>query len=194
MAQTRPSTPPRTTKDLDRPWELGDAIPAPEAVHRDGDSAWALFTELSRVQEQRFADTAPMTLPATSREEAGWAATQPAARGLPLGLLPMTRGRGQPLFTLESAMLVARRNNRVCPRPEHWAAFCALLPARKTLRGLQPPPAAPTGAAWAVTPPLTKRMCFREQIEWAEQAGVLENVMAFMQSMSENEWLHMGED
>jgi hypothetical protein len=45
-----------------------------------------------------------------------------------------------------------------------------------------------------VTPPLTKRLCFREQIEWAEAAGLLESVMAFMQSMSEQDWLHMGED
>ena len=69
-----------------------------------------------------------------------------------------------------------------------------LLPAKTSLRGRQQPPAPPTGRAWAVTPPLTKRLCFREQIEWAESAGVLEAVMAFMQSMPEEEWLHMGED
>ena len=47
---------------------------------------------------------------------------------------------------------------------------------------------------FAVTPSLTKRLCFREQVEWAERAGSLEAVMAFMQSMAEEEWLHMGED
>ena len=51
-----------------------------------------------------------------------------------------------------------------------------------------------TGPAWNVTPPLTKRLCFREQIEWAESQGVLESAVAFMQAMSEEEWLHMGED
>src|ERR671938_640584 len=57
-----------------------------------------------------------------------------------------------------------------------------MLPPRKTLRGQQMPPAAVTGPAWDVTPALTKRLCFREQIEWAERVGVLEAVMVFMQS------------
>jgi hypothetical protein len=70
----------------------------------------------------------------------------------------------------------------------------ALLPPRRTLRGSAQPPAPPTGAAWNVTPSLTKRLCFREHIEWAERAGVLEDAMAFMQSMAEEEWLHMGDD
>ena len=26
-----------------------------------------------------------------------------------------------------------------------------------------------TGAAWSLTAPLTKRLCFREQIEWADR-------------------------
>jgi hypothetical protein len=194
MAHTRPTTPPRQKKDLENPWELGDTIPAPDAVHSDGDTAWALFNELAHQQEQRFADTAPMTQPPLNREEASWAATQPASRNQPLSLVPIARGPSQLFFSLESAMLVARRNNRVCPRPERWTEFSALLSARKTARGLQQPPAAATGPAWAVTAPLTKRMCFREQIEWAEQAGALEDAIRFMHSISEDEWLHMGED
>jgi hypothetical protein len=179
--------------DLDRPWVVGDAIPAPEAVVKDGDSAWALFDELSKQHERKFADTehvsAPGSLPS---EDHGWAPTRPA--GSEQRPSAQARRDKQPLFTLEAAMLVARRNNRVCPRPERWAAFVELLPPRKTVRGLQAAPAAPLGAAWPVTPPLTKRLCFREQIEWAEKQGVLENAIAFMQAMPEADWLHMGED
>lgn len=161
--------------DLERPWLPGDSIPAPEAIHEDGDSGWALWNEISRQHERRFARTAPMTRPL---------AASPAPRA----------PQAQALFTLEAAMLVARRNNRVCPRPQRWDAFMVLLPPRKTLRGSAQPPAPPTGAAWAMTPSLTKRLCFREHIEWAERAGLLEEVMAFMQSMAEEDWLHMGED
>jgi hypothetical protein len=189
-----PSKKPVRSRDLDRPWEAGDSIPAPEALHQDGDTAWAMWKEASEQHERRFAETMPMTQPpGMSPEELGWAATQPAAGAL-LRQPLVPRAVEKPLFTLEGAMLVARRNNRVCPRPARWDAFMQLLPAKKTLRGTQLPPAPPTGAAWAVTPSLTKRLCFREQIEWAERAGVLEAVMAFMQSMSEEEWLHMGED
>lgn len=188
------NNPPRRPGDLDRPYEAGDSIPAPEALHRDGETGWALWQEAQQQVERRFADTAPMTQPpGMSPEEVSWAATQPAG-GVLLPKKARAAAAGAPIFTLESAMLVARRNNRVCPRPERWDEFMKLLPARKSLRGQQQPPAPPTGKAWAVTPPLTKRLCFREQIEWAEGAGVLESVMAFMQSMREEEWLHMGED
>jgi hypothetical protein len=180
---------------LDRPWEPGDPIPAPEAVHKDGESGWALWQEAAALQERRFAETAPMSRPPElAPDQAAWAPTQPASARGAAGRKPSPPADTQPLFTLESAMLVARRNNRVCPRPHKWDDFMALLPARKTLRGSAQPPAPPTGAAWGVTPSLTKRLCFREQIEWAERAGVLEDVMAFMQSMAEEEWLHMGED
>jgi hypothetical protein len=185
--------PPRRGGDLDRPWEAGDSIPAPEALHGDGESSWALWNEVKRQHEHRFADTAPMTRNPGSPEDVAWAKTQPASEAMKIPKL-VPRRRQDQVFTLESAMLVARRNNRVCPRPEQWDAFTQLLPPRKSVRGSMPPPAAPTGAAWAVTPALTKRLCFREQIEWAERAGVLEKVMAFLQTMTEEEWLHMGED
>jgi hypothetical protein len=191
MALPKKPAPPRA--DLNHPWEAGDSIPAPEALHRDGESAWALFNELSRQQEHKFAETAPMTMPPQlSEEERSWASTQPASAAA--APLPRRRRESQPLYTLDSAMLMARRNNRVCPRPERWNELTRLLPARRALRGNQPPPTPATGPAWAVTPSLTKRLCFREQIEWAEREGALEAVVSFMQSMSEDEWLHMGED
>lgn len=194
---SRVPKPPRAKRvDLDQPWQAGDSIPAPEALHGDGDSAWALWNEVARQHEQKFAPTAPMATQAAvptslTPDERAWASTQPAAKA---PVLPQPRREAQPLFTLESAMLVARRNNRVCPRPARWAEFSAMLPPRKTLRGAQQPPAPVTGPAWHVTPPLTKRLCFREQIEWAERAGLLEQVMAFMQAMPEEDWLHMGEE
>jgi hypothetical protein len=182
-----------TKDDLDRPWVVGDSIPAPEAVVKDGDSAWALFDELSKQQERKFAETEHMSAPdRLPSEDHSWAPTRPA--GSEHRQARPARRDDQPLFTLEAAMLVARRNNRVCPRPERWAAFVELLPPRKTVRGMQTPPAAPLGPAWSATPPLTKRLCFREQVEWADKQGVLENAIAFMQSMPETDWLHMGED
>ena len=188
---TKPPARPRL--DLDRPWAPGDTIPAAEAVHSDGDSAWALFNELTQQHEQRFADTAPMTQPPMRAEEVSWAATMPADAGLITARL-VAPARPQAQVTLEAAMLLARRNNRVCPRPEQWTAFTSLLPVRKTARGVQSPPAPATGAAWALTPPLTKRLCFREQVEWAESNGALAQAIAFMQSMPEDAWLHMGEE
>jgi hypothetical protein len=191
------SKPPRRRpgSDLDLPYIVGDTIPAPEVIEKTGDSAWALWSEVNRQHEVGFAKTAPASLPVRlgSEEPPGWAQTQPM-KAAPRRPGQKARADAASIFTLEAAMLVARRNNRVCPRPERWLELYALLPERKTLRGSQSPPAPPTGPVWGVTAPLTKRLFFREHIEWAEAMGVLENVMAFMQTMPEQDWLHMGED
>lgn len=192
-----PRKPPRGTSRLDRPWVPGDSIPLPDAVHRDGESAWALWNEVNQQEERRFAPTAPMSAPATlPPEQSAWAATLPAGSAGSARALPATarRRRAEPVFTLESALLLARKNNRVCPRPEQWAAFHALLPARKTLRGSLQPPAPVLGGAWSVTPALTKRLTFREQLEWAEHEGVLEQAIGFLVALQEHDWFHMGDD
>ena len=187
-------TPPagKPAADFDLPYALGDKIPAGEAIERSGESVWALWSEVNQQHENRFADTAPATgAHRPTSEDQGWAKTQPANA---VRLPKRPRVPEPQLFTLDAAMLVARRNNRVCPRAERWQELHGLLPARKTPRGEQKPPVPPIGAAWAKTAPLTKRLLFREHIEWAEAQGVLENVMAFMQTMPETDWLHMGED
>lgn len=191
-APTPPAAPAaRPASELDLPYALGDKIPAPEAVERSGESVWALWSEVNQKHDRGFAETAPATTSHRSSEDQGWAKTQPASS---LRTPRPRKVQAQPVFTLDAAMLVARRNNRVCPRAARWEELHALLPPRKTPRGVQTPPAPPTGPAWAKTPPLTKRLLFREHIEWAESQGVLENVMSFMQSMPETDWLHMGED
>ena len=182
----------KSAPELDVPYALGDKIPAAEAIERSGESVWALWSEVNQQHENRFADTAPATRDQRPpSEDQAWAKTQPASA---LKAPPRKRVAEAPLFTLDGAMLVARRNNRVCPRAERWQELHGLLPARKTQRGEQKPPMPPTGPAWSKTAPLTKRLLFREHIEWAEAQGVLENVMAFMQTMPETDWLHMGED
>jgi hypothetical protein len=171
-----------------RAWQEGDTIPAPEAVQSDGESAWALWQQVAQQHEAGFAPTQPLTVPLSLKpEEVAWAPTQPA------GPLRGARQAQQQLVTLEAAILVARRNNRVCPRLDRWTEFRKLLPARKTATGVSQPPPALTGAQWDQLPSLTKRMLFRDQIEWAEHTGVLAAALEFMQRMAEQDWLHMGE-
>ncbi|NML46415.1 hypothetical protein HHL11_21900 [Ramlibacter sp. G-1-2-2] len=182
---------PRPKPEFDLHAALGEKLPAPEVIEHSSDSVWALWSEVNKQHENRFADTAPASTLHRSSEDPGWAQTQPMT--VPV-TLKKRAAEAQPLFTLDAAMLVARKNNRVCPRQERWQEMHALLPARKTVRGEQPPPTPPVGPAWAITAPLTKRLLFREHVEWAESQGVLENVMRFMQQMPETDWLHMGED
>lgn len=188
-----PKTPPpsRPAPEFDLHAALGEKLPAPEVIEQNGESVWALWSEVNKQHENRFADTAPASTLQRPSVDPGWAKTQPME--VPV-TLKQRAVEAQPLFTLEAAMLVARRNNRVCPRPERWQEMHGLLPARRTPRGVQQPPAPPLGPAWTITAPLTKRLLFREHVEWAEAQGVLENIMSFMQQMPESDWLHMGED
>jgi hypothetical protein len=173
---------------LDHPYTPGDSIPAPEAIEGN-DTAWNEFSELARQQEARFAPTAPASL----EERTAYAATAPM--GLPTTPDDAPRAApAPPQVTLDQAMVEARRNNRVCPRPEHWLAIYALLPGRKVVNGKHQPAPPITGAAWKATPSLPKRLCFREHLEWAERNGSLELVLTAMKKLDEKDWLHMGED
>ena len=157
---------------LDRPYVAGDSIPAPLAVERDSDTAWALFNDL------------------TATHEAGFAATQPA----PIGLRQQTpaappRAPQRKALTVDEVILESRRNNRVCPMPARWQQLYDMLPNKQ--RHQPPPPV--IGAAWNVTPSMSKRMCLRDHIEWAGRHGVLEHVYAFLKVLQEDQWHHMGD-
>src|SRR4051812_18457075 len=110
MATTASKTPRRPTgTDLDAPYVAGDSIPAPEAVERSGESVWALWPEVTRQHNTHSAETQPAAGPSRlNSEDQGWAKPQPAmSRSIPQ--LPRKPRDAHPLFTLEAAMLVARR-------------------------------------------------------------------------------------
>ena len=170
------------------PYQQGDPIPRPDAVEIDTDTSWALFTDLVASENRSFADTAPptdtMRYPA---DERSYAATVPA----PLQGVPKAPARNE--LSVVEVMVEARRNNRVCPQPARWQQLYDMLPGKKhSGAGWEPPPPL-VDAAWLGTPSIPKRMCLREHIEWAASHGGLEQVYAFMKSLPENEWYHMGD-
>jgi hypothetical protein len=92
--------------------------------------------------------------------------------------------------TLEQAMSMARRNNRACPLPAHWAAFFKLLPPRVAEGRAFAPPAPVDGPAWAATSAMQKRLRLRDQIEWAERQGALQVAHDFLAALPEEQWHH----
>lgn len=180
---------PRTALDL--PYEVGDLIPKPEVIERSGDSAWAMFNELSQQHDAKFADTVPggVGIPfAPSTQDPAYAPTKPMG-------LPNTRNSEGPVaapkLTLDLVMVEARLKNRVCPRPRRWQQLYDLLPDKQLVNGMPQPPAPIIGPAWNAVAPLGKRLCFREHLEWAERHGKLVEVFALMKSLTEEEWFHM---
>jgi hypothetical protein len=176
-------------------WDFGDSTQF-EVVHQDGDSGWSLWNEVSRVHENRFAETvpgAPPTVPMPLEEKA-WSDTQPAGEALkPTSAAQPVAPRQPAGVTLEEALRFVRARGRVCPLPAAWEQLSALLPRRSTKGGVEEPPRPITGRAWDAAPTRAKRATFLEQVEWASRTGVLQQVMDFLHALPEGDWLYAGE-
>jgi hypothetical protein len=189
------SNPKRTNRapSLDLPHVLGDPVPVPDAIEDDSDTAWAMWSEAAAKHEARFADTAPASMPMSARN-ASYAKTEPAPLAQGSIRKPFSGSpRTAEILSIDDVIVEARRNNRVCPQPEIWQQLHDMLGATASaVHGgqVQPPL---TGAAWNRTPALAKRMCFRDQLEWADVHGCLQPVMTFLRGLPEEQWYHMGE-
>jgi hypothetical protein len=166
------------------PYVRGDPISTPDAEERNTDSIWDLWHRTHKAHEAGFAETAPAAGQASPTRS--FAPTQPI--GIGRAPVPIPTRAPRPL-TLQDAMVEARRNNRVCPKPPRWQELYALLPDRTAT---QPTPPL-LGPAWHATPSLSKRMCLREQLAWAEAKGTLPEVLSFLKQLPEEDWHHMGE-
>lgn len=170
--------PPRTTPKIDpledRPYLPGDPIPVGDAVEKDTETTWKLFQELAAKQDMHYADTVPIEKPERPRDPSAKAVIRPAER---------------PAITLESVLREATRANRVCPKPDQWQGLHELLAS-----GQEPGtvPAPLIGEAWAGTPALAKRMCLKNQIQWAAEHGLTMECYRYLKRLSEDEWHHMG--
>ena len=170
----------------DDPYGHGDPIPAPHAVERDTDSIWDLWHRTHKAHEAGFAQTAPASVPAVLDSDRAFAPTQPVGIGKARAPAPT---RAPKRLTLQDAMVEARRNNRVCPKPTRWQQLYEMLPQR-TAHEPTPPL---LGNSWQATPALSKRMCLRDQLAWAETKGTLPEVLSFLKGLPEEEWHHMGD-
>lgn len=169
-----------------RPGPL-DAIPSyfpdervavPPAVESNSETLWNEFNKLQ----------AP---PTTAQPADAFASTVPENLGqVPPAPAPLSLVS---TLTAQDVMVEARRFNRVCPKPDEWMALYEMLPGKVQQGRLWQPPPPVTGPAWAVTPPMAKRIVLRDHIEWAEQHGALGPVMTFLQSLAESQWHHMDE-
>lgn len=168
------------------PYLPGDPIPVPEALERDSDSAWALWESAHREHEERCAETVPASMPVPERVDP-YAPTAPVQLSRPAP--PANKPRPATPPTIHDAMAEVRRNNRVCPSPARWRQLYDMLPDRA---GTRPTPPL-LGTSWAATPSLSKRMCLREHLSWAEAVGTLPQVLAFLKELPEQEWHHMGD-
>jgi hypothetical protein len=169
----RPAKPDPVDRRETAPWP--DSLPLAEA-REGGESTWALWHEATHQLNRAFAPTEP-SMPA------------PLSTGTLTKNADAVGSSGAPL-TADTYMVIARRNNRVCPQPALWTRLYHLLEGSGYV-DLPPPPVEPW--IWTKLSHLQKRLRFREHIEWAERHGKLEQVARFTAALAESDWLHMGE-
>lgn len=180
-----PKKPPHTAP---APFFPGSRATAPMGLEESTESAWARFEELQRAHDGQFQATQPATKPGPSAAP-GYEPTEPMslAQMKPKPAAPAPAARE---VTLDEAMVMARRNNRACPMPAQWTAFHKLLPPRTSDGRTFTAPAPVDGPAWNATSSMQKRLRLRDQIEWADRVGALQQAYQFLVSLPEEQWHH----
>ena len=79
-------------------------------------------------------------------------------------------------------------NERVCPIPTKWNDLFSLIQRRSDASNLSVPLV--LGAWWATTNSDKKRR-FKDQIEFAYQNGLVNEVKSFLLNLEENQWHHL---
>jgi len=91
---------------------------------------------------------------------------------------------------LEDAIAEINKNGRVCPQPMKWNELYEMLPNKKR-NGLGWEPSLPLIlAAWWNTPIISKKIRFREHINWAFENGFIDSIYAYLVNLKEDEWYH----
>ena len=155
---------------------------APMGLEEDSESAWQRFEALRNPVQEKVeapaADDQPPPAP-------GYEPTQPLEHVLKARAIESRRA-----VTLDEVMNLARRNNRACPRPQPWVAFHQLLPSRVQQGRTVDAPLPLIAGAWNAASPMQKRLRLRDQIEWADRAGVLQAAHDFLARLPEEHWHH----
>lgn len=138
-----------------------------------------------------FADTEPMPHLSLASDDA-YAPTKPALLAPePPRARPVPEPLGLSLAPIEAGeyelMAEIRKDNRVCPQPTRWLEFYRVL--QENNAGGTPMPSTPlTGSAWAITPAAAKRMCMREQAEWAVANNCVTPAYEFLKALPPSDW------
>jgi hypothetical protein len=142
------------------------------------ESAWRRFEALLKGEAADFdATESALHVP---RNSAGW---HPTAAGTLPGALERLTLHAE----LDDVLALARKANRSSPAREAWDDLYHLLPATEHgARQFAPPPPLPIDQST----PMQRRLRLRDQIEWAEVAGVLPLVHAFLARLADGEWTY----
>jgi hypothetical protein len=96
--------------------------------------------------------------------------------------------------TLDSLWTHCTARNRLVPMPAQWSTLYGMLKnTRQKPSGGWEPPLPLILAAWDGSMPIEKQLRFKEHLHWAEAQKQLPEISAFLLSLPEEQWCHLGE-
>ena len=96
--------------------------------------------------------------------------------------------------TVATLIAYCREKHRICPMPQKWNEMWEMLPEKKRKgAGWEPAPPPLILAAWHEAPGILKMARLQDHIKWADEHGDLEKISAFMRSLKEIDWFHIGD-
>ena len=85
-------------------------------------------------------------------------------------------------------------NNRVVPQPQKWnELYGRLKNTRRKPGGGFDPPLPLILAAWWESSDFDKRNRLRDHLRWAIEQNQVDEILIFLQSLKESDWVHEGE-
>ena len=95
--------------------------------------------------------------------------------------------------TFETLWEYCTRNNRVCPMPPKWNDMYGMLDNTKRVgAGFEPPIPLILGA-WGNTSDSEKQERLKIHIQWCVDNNQDEEIGAYLKSLAEEDWAHIGE-
>jgi hypothetical protein len=97
------------------------------------------------------------------------------------------------MASLEQTFEEVQKNERICPQPLKWYELYERLPNKKRIGAGWAPPLPHILAEWVETTAELKMQRLGEHIKWASSQGCLDDILAFLKNLKEDEWYHVGE-
>jgi hypothetical protein len=76
----------------------------------------------------------------------------------------------------------------ICPEPYYWQSLWEIIEKRKILHCEWEPPRPLILGAWHMAPLLFKAVAFSEQIRWATEHEILDEVDSYLRSLGDHCW------
>jgi hypothetical protein len=93
----------------------------------------------------------------------------------------------------ESLYVYSSDKGRVCPLADKWQELWGMLPGRRQVGGSWEPPLPLILGAWNYTSNSEKLLRLNEHIRWADKHGMINEVGAYLRSLPDSDWHHLGD-